>query len=332
MRGETLEVYAVNSGAEAVENMLKYLLSLHNRKRARQGRPNGARRFLYFDQAFHGRTVYALSVTQTLDPVATQDFHGLVSGGNIKLPFPAIDGDASDDDNEARTRRSLDLIESVLAQMADDLVGIIVEPIQGAGGQRVALPSFFQRLSELAHRYDVYLGFDEVQTSGGPTGRLFAIDHYDLPHPPQAVAVGKKFAVGALFMKEPLPDIGVLDSTWGGALADMVRFVQEWHVVEEEGLIARAEANGAPLADGLRRVAGRFPEKIGNVRGMGLYQGFTLRRPGDKGRLIDLALQQHDLLLLGAGGDSIRTRPNLCVTEADVDQFLEILGAAVAAL
>ena len=312
--------------------MLKYLLSLHNRKRARQGRSNGARRFLYFDQAFHGRTVYALSVTQTLDPVATQDFHGLVSGGNIKLPFPAIDDDASDEENETRTRRSLDLIESVLSQMADEIVGIIVEPIQGAGGQRVALPSFFRELSELAHRHDVYLGFDEVQTSGGPTGKLFAIDHYELPHPPQAVAVGKKFAVGALFMKEPLPDIGVLDSTWGGGLVDMVRFVQEWRVVEDEDLVARAGTNGQRLAEGLRQLAGSFPEKMGNVRGMGLYQGFTLRRPEDKGRLIDIALQQYDLLLLGAGGDSIRTRPNLSVTAADVDQFLEILGDAIAVL
>lgn len=332
MRGETLEVYAVNSGAEAVENMLKYMLSLHNHKRMKQGRTTGARRFLYFDQAFHGRTVYALNVTQTLDPVATKDFHGLIAGGNIRLPFPAIDTDASLEENETRTRRSLDFIKSVLAQMAEDIVGIIVEPIQGAGGQRVASAAFFRGLSELAHCYDVFLGFDEVQTSAGPTGRLFAIDHYDLPHPPQSVAVGKKFAVGAIFMKQPLPDIGVLDSTWGGALADMVRFVQEWQVVEEEGLVARAETNGRLLADGLGRLAARFSEKMGNVRGMGLYQGFTLKRPDDKARLIEIALQRYDLLLLGAGGDSIRTRPNLSVTADEIGRFLEILGDAVAEL
>ena len=71
-------------------------------------------------------------------------------------------------------------------------MGIIVEPIQGAGGQRVALPRFFRGLSDLAHKYDVYLAFDEVQTSLGPTGKLFAIDHFDLPHAPLAVAVGQK--------------------------------------------------------------------------------------------------------------------------------------------
>ena len=107
---ESREVYAVNSGAEAVENMLKYLLSWHNAKRQRGGYSRSStRRFLYFDQAFHGRTVYALQVTQTLDPVATQDFHGLAASGNIKVPFPAIDTDAPPAENDARTRQSLEI-------------------------------------------------------------------------------------------------------------------------------------------------------------------------------------------------------------------------------
>ena len=85
---ETREVYAVNSGAEAVENMLKYLLSRHSVKRQGKRAGPSSRRFLYFDQAFHGRTVYALQVTQTLDPVATQDFHGLAASGQRQGPVP----------------------------------------------------------------------------------------------------------------------------------------------------------------------------------------------------------------------------------------------------
>ena len=324
----THEIYAVNSGAEAVENMLKYLLSWHNAKRQKRGGHSGSasRRFLYFDQAFHGRTVYALQVTQTLDPIATQDFHGLAASGNIKVPFPAIDSDAPEAENEARTKQSLEFIEGILSQMGDEIVGIIVEPIQGAGGQRTASAAWFRGLSELSHKYDVGLGVDEVQTSAGPTGTLFAIDQFDLPYAPHAVAVGKKFAVGALFMREPLADVGVLDSTWGGGLADMVRFCQEWRVVEDEGLVDAARVNGERLASGLRDLQGRFPEHIRNVRGMGLYQGFTLRQPGARARLSEAALQDHDLLLLGAGADSIRTRPNLSVTPAEIDRFLEILG------
>ncbi|MEZ0327808.1 MAG: aminotransferase class III-fold pyridoxal phosphate-dependent enzyme, partial [Fimbriimonas sp.] len=84
MQGPGLEVYAVNSGAEAVENMMKYLVAKFNHKRISKNRPITQRRFLYFDKAFHGRTVFALNVTQTIDPVATKDFHGLL-GGNIML-------------------------------------------------------------------------------------------------------------------------------------------------------------------------------------------------------------------------------------------------------
>ena len=331
---ETREVYAVNSGAEAVENMLKYLLSRHNAKRQEAGKPAGPsnRRFLYFDQAFHGRTVYALQVTQTLDPVATQDFHGLAASGNVNVPFPAVDNDAPASENDERTRRSLELIESVLQQTGDEMVGIIVEPIQGAGGQRAAQPAWFQGLSRLAHDYGVGLGVDEVQTSAGPTGTLFAIDQFDLPYAPDAVAVGKKFALGALFMREPLPDIGVLDSTWGGGLSDMVRFCQEWRVVEDERLVEGARVKGEQLADGLCSLQEQFPSLIRNVRGMGLYQGFTLPDGQTRERLMDVALQEYDLLLLGAGADSIRTRPNLSVTPADVDRFLDLLGTCLAKL
>lgn len=327
-----LEVYAVNSGAEAVENMMKYLVAKFNAKRRAQNKTITGRRFLYFDQAFHGRTVYALAVTQTTDPVATKDFHGLTVGGNVKLPFPAIDSSLPDAENERRTDEALRTVELVLSQMADDTVGIIVEPIQGAGGQRVALPRFFAGLSELANRFDVYLAFDEVQTSLGPTGKMFAIDHFALPYPPMAVAVGKKFGCGAVYMQDPLEDIGVLDSTWGGTLADMVRVVQEVKIVEDEGLIEAVPAKGERLAAGLRAIVARYPDTLVNVRGMGLYQGFSLRNPKNKGKLVEIAREKYDLLLLGAGTDAIRTRPSLSVTDADIDQFLELLEKAVGEL
>ena len=107
-----------------------------------------------------------------------------------------------------------------------------------------------------------------MQTAGGTTGRMFAVDLFDLPHPPQAVAVAKKFANGA----------------------------------------------------------------IHNVRGLGLYQGFTLRKPEWKSRLVDLALQTENLLLLGAGRDSIRLRPNLNVTAADIGLLIEKLDRVLTAV
>lgn len=317
MRSPKLEVYAVNSGAEAVENMMKYLVAMHNAKR----KGHTARRFLYFDKAFHGRTVFALGVTQTIDPVATRDFLGLSGNGNMKLPFPAYDGSRSEEENEAEARRALDQVEGALRLMSEEIVGIVVEPIQGAGGQRVAPPFFFRGLSELAHRYDVYLAFDEVQTGLGATGRMWGLDHFDLPHPPQAVAAGKKFGNGVVYMREPLEDIGVLDSTWGGTLADMVRVVREVEILEEEGLIQRAAENGYRLAKGLRKLVADHPIAT-NVRGLGLYQGLSLDTPERKASAIRVAREEFDLLLLGAGIRSLRTRPNLSVTADEIDEFL----------
>jgi len=331
MKNPKLEVYAVNSGAEAVENMLKYLVARFNAKRMEKQKPINQRRFIYFDKAFHGRTIFALGVTQTTDVVATKDFHGLTSSGNIKLPWPAYSSDATDAENRASMMRSLNQVESALDLMGDEIVGIILEPIQGAGGHRTALPEFFQGLSELAHRFDVYLSFDEVQTGLGATGKTWAIDHFDLPYPPMSVASGKKFGCGVVYMYEPLLDVGVLDSTWGGTLADMVRVVREVEIVEEEGLVGLAAENGNRLAEGLRQLVRKHPFTH-NVRGLGLYQGFSVDTPARKGDLIKYARENEELLLLGAGSRSIRTRPNLSVTADDVDEFLRKVDRCLAAV
>jgi L-lysine 6-transaminase len=331
MRNPRLEVYTINSGAEAIENMMKYLINLFHQKRGGKVRPDEQHRFLYFEQAFHGRTIFALNVTETLDPVATKDFHGFIPG-NIQVPFPGINTSESAEWNHARTREALETVDRLLKRFASEVVGIVVEPIQGAGGHRVAEPEFFQGLSRLAHEHGVFLGFDEVQTSGGPTGDLFMVDQLDLPYPPQAVATAKKFGAGVVYMLYPMEDHGVLDSTWGGCLADMVRFVQEMKIVEREGLIPAAKVKGERMSNGLRALAERYPEVLFNVRGMGLYQGFSLRSPHLRSALVELALEQESLLLLPAGAVSIRARPNLSVTEPEVDLFLEKLRRCVEAL
>jgi L-lysine 6-transaminase len=324
MRNPKLEVYAVNSGAEAVENMMKYFINLYHQSRGGRRRGRERSRFIYFEQAFHGRTIFALNVTQTLDPVATKDFHGLIHG-NIQVPFPAVNTSETAEKNRARTNEVLQTLEKFLEQFADEVVGIVVEPIQGAGGHRVAEPEFFRGLSDLAHQHGVFLGFDEVQTAGGPTGDLFVVDQLDLPHPPHAVAVAKKFGCGAVYMLYPMDDRGVLDSTWGGSLADMVRFVQEMKIIEREGLVAAAKTKGERLASGLRELAAQHYGIMSNVRGVGLYQGFSMATKELKNRLEEMALCDEGLFLLGAGSRSFRMRPNLSVTEAEIDLFLEIL-------
>ncbi|PTY05926.1 aminotransferase class III [Opitutaceae bacterium EW11] len=332
MQNPRLEIYAVNSGAEAVENMMKYLINLHDRRHApaQVGRTSSrVRRFIYFDQAFHGRTVFALNITElSHDPVITKDFHGLVRG-NIQIPFPAIDADEEALQNRFRTNEALQRVERSLKEHKGEIVGIIVEPIQGAGGHRVAEREFFQGLSQLGQDYGVPLGFDEVQTAGGQTGSFFMADQLGLPYPPQAIAAAKKMGNGVLYMLHPMEDEGVLDSTWGGTLADMVRFVQELKIVREEQLIEQVPAKAAHLVETLKALQRAFPDKVRNVRGAGLYQGFSLSSPALKGAVVEAALQQESLLLLGAGRTNIRLRPNLNVTASDIDLLGEKLRSVL---
>jgi L-lysine 6-transaminase len=321
MKSPDLEVYVVNSGAEAVENMMKYLLNLHRRRLMDAGNIPSARRFVYFEQAFHGRTVFALNVTRVShDPVMTKDFQGIIPG-NIEVPFPALDSSAPDAANRQRVEQCLTLLDNVFRQHAGEIVGVIVEPIQGAGGHRVAPVEFFRKLSVLCHEHDVKLAFDEVQTAGGQTGSFFAIDAFDLPHPPQAVAAGKKLGNGVVYMLHPMKDQGILDSTWGGTLADMVRFVQEMKIVRDEHLLEQVPHKAGLLVETLRLLEATFPRLLRNVRGYGLYQGFSMADAEAKQRLIDLALRDEKLLLLGAGPTSIRLRPHLHVSEDDIAEL-----------
>lgn len=324
-----VEVYAVNSGAEAVENMMKYLINLHHHKQKARGNAVLNHRFIYFDQAFHGRTVYTLNITKLAnDPVATRDFQGLIQG-NLQVPFPGVDTRLSHAENLAAVNQALSNLEFLMRLHGDEIAGVILEPLQGAGGHRLAMPEFYRGLSELCQKFDIGWGLDEVQTSGGQTGEVFAIDLFDVPYPPHAVATAKKFGNGVVYMLNSMQDIGVLDSTWGGALADMVRFVEEWQIVEDEALLEAVPAKTAYLIDGMTALTETFADKIGNVRGLGLYQGFTVFGKGNKARLVDLALETENLILLGAGTDSIRFRPPLDVTEADIDEMLTRLGRAL---
>jgi L-lysine 6-transaminase len=325
MRDPRLEVYAVNSGAEAVENMMKYFINLHHHRLKRAGKPPMPGRFIYFDQAFHGRTVFALNITQSEDdPIITGNFHGFITG-NIKVPFPFLDSSENDIANQRRADDSLASIQRMLELFGDEIAGIIVEPLQGAGGHRLALPRFFTTLSQLAHAHGCYLGFDEVQTAGGQTGTFWAVDQFNLPHPPQAVASAKKLGNGVVYMLYPMEDRGVLDSTWGGSLVDMVRFVREMKIVRDENLIQQVPAKAARLRAGLERLAAAHPAMMYNARGLGIYQGFSLRPPMTKSIFLNAALEDESLLLLGAGTNSIRVRPSLSVSMAEIDLLIEKL-------
>ncbi len=325
MANEDLEVYSVNSGAEAVENMMKYFINLFQHKMTKKGKQVNKKRFIYFDQAFHGRTIFALNITVLdHDPVLTKDFQGIVPG-NFKIPFPAVDNDKSIEENLEVMKSTLDNLEYIMKTYQDEIAGLILEPIQGAGGHRIALPEFYTNLSKLCHKYDILWGLDEVQTAGGQTGEIFCIDLFDIPYPPNAVASAKKLANGVVYMIDPMEDLGVLDSTWGGTLSDMVRFVQEWKIVKKERLLESVAQKSEYLVAKLTELKNKHSSLITNIRGLGIYQGFSLKDSSNKGKLIELALENENLLLLGAGKDTVRLRPPLDMKNEDVDLLVEKL-------
>jgi len=332
MKNSRLEIYAVNSGAEAIENMLKYFINLYDAKMKAKNKPIGAKRMIYFDQAFHGRTIFTLNITQLSHvPVITRNFEHMTVD-NIKVPFPAVDNDLSEDENMENIHRSLAAIRKEIELEPDEIVGIIVEPIQGAGGQRATYAYFFRELSKIAHEFDIYLGFDEVQTAGGQCGTFFAVDSYDLPYPPQAIATGKKLANGVVYMLYPMEDKGILDSTWGGNLADMVRFCQEMKVMECEHLLEQIPQKTTILLEGLKALQKKYPQIIRNIRGMGLYQGFSLADPEKLSKLIEYAQDHEKFILLEAGVDSIRFRPVMNVTIDEIHLMLQLLDKCLAIL
>jgi L-lysine 6-transaminase len=326
MKNPELEIYAVNSGAEAVENLLKYFINLYDAQRMAQNKPIGIKRILYFEQAFHGRTIFTLNITKLSHvPIITKNFEHMILG-NIQVPFPAIDTTLSEEENMAEIERCLKIIREHIEEAPEEIVGIIVEPIQGAGGHRMTYPYFFRELSKIAHEYNINFGFDEVQTAGGQTGTFFMADSLDLPYPPQGIAAGKKLANGVIYMRHSMQDIGILDSTWGGNLADMVRFCQEMKIVEEEKLIEKIPEKAQVMVSGLNELAEKHKDKIYNIRGMGLYQGFSFRKSQYMNALVDYALEKENMILLEAGVDTIRFRSALDVTVPEINLMIEKLN------
>jgi len=332
IRNPQLEIYAVNSGAEAVENLMKYFINLYDARQLNAGKHGGVRRIIYFEQAFHGRTIFTLNITQLSHfPLITKNFSQMVLG-NIQVPFPAIDTSLPESENLQAIENSLAIIRNEVKKYPDEIVAMIIEPIQGAGGHRMSYPSFFQELSKIAYENNIFLGFDEVQTAGGQTGQIFMTDSFNLPYPPQGIATGKKFANGVIYMYNPMKDLGILDSTWGGNLADMVRFCQEMKIVDREGLIGQVPVKSEFLLQCLFSLKEKHPDKIYNIRGMGLYQGFSLRVPSKLNALIDYALDKENLLLLEAGTDTVRLRPVLDVTQPEIGLLAEKLDRCLSAV
>jgi acetylornithine/N-succinyldiaminopimelate aminotransferase len=294
-----------NSGCEANEAMLK-LVRRHFYADGERGRV----RIIAFENAFHGRTLGALSLTGT--PSYREGFGEL--GAVTHVPYGNI--------------------AAVRAALGPDVAGIIVEPVMGEGGVQPAPEGFLAALRQLCDSSGALLMVDEVQTGVGRLGSWFGFQKSGVV--PDVIALAKGlgggFPVGAMLTREKLASAlppGSHGSTYGGNPLGAAAILSVLSILEEEGLVAGAARKGELLADGLRQIAAEFPSVCEGVRGEGLLWGLVLRPPSTTRQLVARAFEM-GYLIIGAGDRVLRYAPPLVITEAQLREGLDATRRLIA--
>ena len=330
--------FFIEGGTLAVENTLKVAMDYKVRQNWRAGGDVSKERgqqIVHFKEAFHGRSGYCLSLTNT-DPAKTDLFPKFPWPRieNPKLTFP-LTPESLHDVAEAE-QRSLEQLRKAFEDCGDDIAGIIIEPIQGEGGDNHFRPEFIQALKKVADTMNCFFIVDEVQTGVALTGKFWAHEHYGVE--PDALAFGKKTQtcgclVGTKVDREPdnaFKTKSRINSTWGGNLTDMVRFQRFLEIIEEDKLVENARLVGDHLLAGLLGLASEFPGLVSNCRGRGLMIAFDTD-PHKRKALLAKCFEL-GMIALPSGARSIRFRPPLTLTRAEADQGLDILRRALKSL
>lgn len=314
-------LFFIEGGGLAVENALKAAFDWKSRHNEANGRdPALGTRVLHLTRAFHGRTGYTMSLTNT-EPVKTARYPQF---DWPRIEVPAIHFAASEDELQAAEQHALRQAEQAFAAHPHDIAAFIAEPIQGEGGDNHMRGEFLQAMQRLAHAHDALFVLDEVQTGVGTTGTPWAYQQLGLE--PDLVAFSKKAQLGGVMAGGRIDEVpenvfavsGRINSTWGGGLVDMVRSRRILEIIERDGLIEQAVPKGARLLDALRAIAEAHPGTAANPRGRGLMAAIDL--PDRKTRDDALARLRDDehVLTLPSGERAIRFRPALSVTEDEL--------------
>lgn len=322
---ELPHLFFVEGGALAVENALKAAFDYKSRRNEAAGRSRRlGTKVLHLTRAFHGRSGYTLSLTNT-DPVKTDRFP--------IFDWPRIDVPAIHlGDVEAAEERALAQARAAFARHPHDIACFIAEPIQGEGGDNHMRPEFLQAMQHLCHEHDALFILDEVQTGGGTTGTPWAYQQLGLQ--PDIVAFAKKVQVGGIMAGrrvDQVPDnvfqrSGRINSTWGGGLVDMVRSRGILEIVERDGLIPRAATLGATLLERLGKLEAEHPGTVSAVRGRGLMCAFDLPTARDRDALVTRLREEAGVLVLPCGPRSVRLRPALNISEHDLELGLAAIA------
>ena len=298
-----------NSGAEAIEAAIKL---------ARFA--TGSQYLVAFLGGFHGRTYGA--VTLTASKAKYHSGFGPMLPGVYHVPF----GSQGLDELEQRIFKRL--------IPADEVAAIIVEPIQGEGGYIVPDDDFFPRLRKICDDNGILLIVDEVQSGAGRTGKMWAIEHWDIEPDIICVAkgIGSGMPISAAVARAELMSwqAGHHGSTFGGNPISCAATLATIELLEE-GLIDNAAARGEQAMAGLRKVAAAHPGMIREVRGKGLMIGVEFDS-GETAEAVQWAAFTRGLLVLEAGENVVRMSPPLIVNEAEVETAVWLFGEAVSAV
>ena len=329
-------IFLISGGALAVENALKAAFDWKVRKNLAAGRGEKGGKILHFKQCFHGRSGYTMSLTDSPDPRKTMYYPKFdwPRVHNPKLRFPLTD--AVLEEVIASEKRSVAEMEAAFAAHPHEIAGIIIEPIQGEGGDNHFRPEFFAELRRLADENEALLIFDEVQTGIGATGTFWC--HEQMGVDPDIVVWGKKTQVCGLHAGERLNEVernvfvesSRINSTFGGNLVDLLRFTKVLEVIERDGLVKQTAEVGAHFKTGLQKLEAEFPDVLSNVRGRGTFLAVDLADGDARGRAYR-ACSEAGLMLLTSGSRSLRFRPALTFTHENVDEALELFARGIRA-
>ncbi|MBO0863705.1 MAG: L-lysine 6-transaminase [Mycobacterium sp.] len=317
-------LFFIDGGALAVENALKVAFDWKSRHNEAHGiDPALGSRVLHLRGAFHGRSGYTLSLTNTA-PVNVARFP-IFDWPRIDAPYLRPGADIA-----AAEAESLRQARAAFEAHPHDIACFIAEPIQGEGGDRHFRSEFFAAMRGLCDEYDALLIIDEVQTGCGLTGTPWAYQQLGIT--PDVVAFGKKTQVCGIMAGRRVDEIADnvfavasrLNSTWGGNLTDMVRARRVLEVIEDQELFDNAAAQGRYFQRRLGELADDFPAVVLDPRGRGLMCAFTLPSTAERDKLIS-RLWQRGLIVLPSGADSVRFRPALTVSRAEIDEAVAAL-------
>ncbi|MBY5161623.1 L-lysine 6-transaminase [Salsipaludibacter albus] len=331
---ELPHLFLIEGGALAVENTLKAAFDHHSRRSEAAGRGDGPGVIAHLQGAFHGRSGYTMSLTNT-DPAKVARFPKF---DWPRLPTPALSFplEANADANEAATVAALAAVTELFEQRGHDIAAFIAEPIQGEGGDRHLSATYLQGVQELCHAHDSLFILDEVQTGVGITGSPWV--HTQLGLEPDLVAFGKKTHVCGVMGGRHVDDLddnvftvsSRINSTFGGNLTDIARATTIFDVIERDSLVDNAAKVGEHLLIGLRELADDHPS-VSNARGRGLFCAFDLPDRDRRDAVVSHLYAHERVIVLGCGTRSIRFRPALTITPAEIDLALDAVQRALVA-